>query len=360
MNPKYKPINSFQNGLEPWSIRETDFPKDGSTLDKLRFLIGYAMLAPSCFNAQPWTWQEDGDAMRLYLDPRHASPQADFDERQMLIGCGAALVHLRVAIQHFGYEAKVEYFPKPGDAFYLARVALGNPRQPTADDNVLFHAIPKRHTYRGLFQPKEIDAPILKALQYQAEAEGVWLQMVENSADREALLGLIVEGDLEQWNSSQFCRENAHWLRGSKDPARDGIPAPALGFNNLESHLLPLALRQPVIARLIQMGEMKADRDWLLVGGAPVLGIIGTAEDRDSPRDYLSVGEALGRVLLRGCAEGLAFSFFNSPVELFHFWPRIFQIIHHKGFLHLIFRVGYPIESPTPTPRKMVQDVLVS
>ncbi len=37
-------------------INEADFPRFGSPQDQLRFLLGYAVLAPSARNTQPWLW----------------------------------------------------------------------------------------------------------------------------------------------------------------------------------------------------------------------------------------------------------------------------------------------------------------
>jgi hypothetical protein len=38
----------------PWDVRETDFPIAGTSAEKLRFLLNYAVLAPSGHNSQPW------------------------------------------------------------------------------------------------------------------------------------------------------------------------------------------------------------------------------------------------------------------------------------------------------------------
>lgn len=360
MTPKFPQDTSVEGCLEHWAVQEKNFAEDATPIEKLRFLVGYAVLAPSWHNAQPWIWKEDGDALRLYLYPRCAYPKCDYDERQMLIGCGAALLHLRLSIHHFGYLPKVEYFPEGESSYYLAHIELGQRQKPIAEEELLFQAIPHRHTNRGLFHSREIPDSVLNALRAQAEAEGVWIAFLQNYPEREALLNLIVQGDLEQWSSERYCRDHAHWIRDDKGKAVDGIPATALGFNSVEAHLLPVAMRQPLIRRLIHLGEVQADRDWLLAGGAPVLGVIGTGEEKDSPRGHLAVGEALGRILLQGCAQGISFSFFNSPVELFHFWPQIFQIIRRQGFLHLIFRAGFPLESSGATPRRPPHQVLSS
>ena len=39
--------------FEAWNVSENKFPKEGSNVDKLRFFLKYAILAPSSHNTQP-------------------------------------------------------------------------------------------------------------------------------------------------------------------------------------------------------------------------------------------------------------------------------------------------------------------
>jgi nitroreductase len=42
--------------LEAWEVMESDFPEEDSLQDKLKFLLRYAILAPSGPNSQPWNF----------------------------------------------------------------------------------------------------------------------------------------------------------------------------------------------------------------------------------------------------------------------------------------------------------------
>ena len=52
--------------VDPWQVAEDDFPVNGSTTEKLKFLLNYAILAPSTHNAQPWLFTLVDDAVELY------------------------------------------------------------------------------------------------------------------------------------------------------------------------------------------------------------------------------------------------------------------------------------------------------
>jgi|HubBroStandDraft_6_1064221.scaffolds.fasta_scaffold910642_1 nitroreductase len=40
--------------LAAWNIGRSDFPRNGTAAEKARFAVGYAILAPSSHNTQPW------------------------------------------------------------------------------------------------------------------------------------------------------------------------------------------------------------------------------------------------------------------------------------------------------------------
>jgi hypothetical protein len=58
-----------------------------------------AARAPSVHNTQPWRWLAEDDSMRLFADWRRQVPNTDPDGQDLLVGCGAALRHLRVVVR---------------------------------------------------------------------------------------------------------------------------------------------------------------------------------------------------------------------------------------------------------------------
>ena len=51
-----------------WNVKESDYPTNGSSEDKLSFLLNYAALAPSIDNTQPWKFNVSEDEIRLFAD----------------------------------------------------------------------------------------------------------------------------------------------------------------------------------------------------------------------------------------------------------------------------------------------------
>jgi len=340
---------------DPWSVKTEDFPKKGSATEKLRFLLNYAVLAPSSHNAQPWLWQLDGDNLELFADRTRALPVVDPDDRELIVSCGAALFNLRLAMRHFGYRCNLALMPTPSNPDLLARVSLGDRLHRPAtsqSERRLFAAITHRHTNRTLLHRRAIPTPLRQALKDAARREGARLRFVAGD-ERELVLDFIERGDLIQGSDKEFRRELAAWIAPNHSSRKDGIPGHALRMSNVASHLAPLAIRA------LDIGKSQASSDHILAANAPLLAILET--ESDSSRDWLAAGLALQAVLLRACSEGVAASFFNQPIEVAGLWRGLRQELNLKLAPQLLFRLGYPVSGIQlqPTPRRPVDAVVV-
>lgn len=323
---------------------EDDFPMDGSPQAKLHFLLHYAILAPSNRNSQPWLWRFNGDAVDLYTDRMRALPYLDPVDRELILSCGAALMHLRLAIRHFGYSAVVETFPNPDLPDLLARVRLGESLPATEDEDLLFEAIFQRHTNRQPFLDRNLPESLVTALIADARQEGAELFIIENHSSRHELVDLIAEADVIQSNDAGFRGEAWKWIRASGDARGDGLREDALHRTS------PLHTGDLISAQ--------ADANHLLASHAPVIAVLETKDD--TPQDWLAAGRALARLLLRASAKGVQANFFNSPIEVRSMWPQLHHLLRHASVPQMVLRLGYPISPAEATVRRPVEECAVT
>lgn len=333
-----------------WEVTAAEYPRLGTAADKLRFMLRFAVLAPSNHNTQPWMFRMRGDSVELYANRARSLHVTDAEDRQLLISCGCALLHLRAAIWRFGYVDNTILLPTPGDADLLARVSLGEEDPPTPQQLALFDAILKRRTNRQLFRddplPEELQHDLLRA----AEREGAWLHFVKNREHRNALADLIAEGDRRQWANQRFRLELAAWLHSNNTEAHDGIPNSAQNAGDL------LSVAGPLVVRTFDLGEGQAAKNRDIAAYSPSLVVLGT--DADGPAAWLSAGQALARVLLRARVDGVWASFLNQPIETPELRPRVAELTGREGCPQVILRLGYG-PNVNPTPRRTVDEVLL-
>ena len=335
---------------DPWTTDEAAFPRHAPPAERLRFLLNYAVLAPSGHNTQPWLFEVRDGTVTLRADRTRALPVVDPHDRELVISCGAALYNLRVAIRRFGYAAPFELLPDPAEPDLLATVRLGAAEPPAADDERRFAAIPLRRTNRRPFDTRPLPAALIERLSAAAAEESAWFAAVEDEAARHAVAELVAEGDRRQAADRSFRRELAAWIHPNRARGRDGMPGYAHGMGDLMSQL------GPFVIRTFDWGNGQAAKDRQLVLGSPLLAVIGTGAD--DPRSWLQAGQALSSVLLWARAEEVFASYLNQPTEIPDLRRSLAARLERGDHPQLVLRFGYG-EPVRPTPRRLLTDVLL-
>jgi len=157
----------------------TTLPDHKTVLGALRL----ANRAPSLHNTQPWHWLVGEYSVHLMADRSRHLPACDPDERDLIIGCGAALHHLRTALASFGWHAEARLLPGT-DPDHLASVEM-TPREPSEQDIALAMAIPRRHTDHRRLTPWPVPIGHVDLMaRYAAEAGGRLVPLTKPSHRR--------------------------------------------------------------------------------------------------------------------------------------------------------------------------------
>jgi hypothetical protein len=341
----------MQMPVEPRPEDKAAFPAWAGLSERLRYLLRYAILAPSRHNAQPWLFEIEGPELRVYGDFRRALKVADPQGRELVMACGAALCNVAAAARRYGHASSVEVQAGSRKDGLLARLTLEESRSPTGDDEELFAAIQKRHTNRLAFDAREVPSGVVTALVREVAAQGASLRVVDRSV-RSEVGELVAEGDKQQWASARFCAEFAAWSRSNEADARDGMPGYAHGLSDSAS------LLHRMLARLRLRGgadDVRRGRDDALHTHA----LLALCTREDTAAAWFVAGQAMQRVLLRATVVGLSASYFSQVVDVAQIRAKLRQALGERGYPQLLFRLGFGLPV-RPTPRRPVDLVLRS
>lgn len=303
-----------------------------------------ATLAPSSHNTQPWRFRVRDQDVDLIADRTRALPVNDPYDRELTISCGAALFNLRVAAASAGVDALIEPLPVAGDPDVLARITLATGTGRCLHDaQALEAAVPLRRTYRRKFLHQSVTRSSSGALCSAAKEEGARLIPLDTEELRTAVVTLIGEADLLLWRNPSWRRELAAWMHPQR--RNEGFSIPGMARPAAE-----------LIVRSFDMGEGVAARHAQLLQGSPLIAVLGT--DEDDVVAWLNAGQALERVLLRACADGLQASFLNQPVVVPTLRDRLRTLIPSVGIPQIVLRLGYPASDLAPARRRPLQDVV--
>ncbi|ALL78672.1 nitroreductase [Pseudonocardia sp. EC080610-09] len=310
--------------------------------------MGLATRAPSLHNSQPWLFRLRPDRIDLRADPTRRVPVADPADRELRVGCGAALFTLRLALTAAGVRPLVSRFPEPHDPELVAVVRHGGAVPPTTvtqDQRRMLEAVPRRHTNRRPFRDTPVPRPVRAALRRAAFDEGAWLDLVTDPDDLAELGRLAREAHRRQCGDAAFTAELASWT-GLGSDRDDGVPARAGGPCPPPN--------QPWVTR-----DFAGDRHPRPAPAAfesdPLIAVLSV--HTDGPREELRAGEALQRVLLTATAEGLSASFLSQLVEVPDVRERVRRLLGGTRPPQVVLRLGHGVPVPA-TPRRRPEQVV--
>jgi hypothetical protein len=337
--------------LAAWNIDPSRFPVTGPAIEKARFAVGYAILAPSSHNTQPWRFIVDGDELLLCADRNRSLPHIDPFDRELIISCGAALFNLRVALAHFNVPFEITTFPQSSDPDIVARIAFPSLGPIFKDLAELFDAITKRATNRFPFSEENVPDAVIARLKSAVETEGVDAVFARTMNERERIAALIAEADRRQFNDSSFRRELAGWIHPSR--SNDGMPGESQGFYALTDFTTPIAA---MAIRTFDLGNGVAAAHQQLARGSPLLIILSTPMDNNEA--WLAAGLGLQRMLLAAVKAGYSSSYLNQPIEVSDLRARLATAFGVVGYPQLLLRLGRGSAVPH-SPRRPIADVLL-
>src|SRR5690606_30202153 len=256
-----------------------------------------ALRAPSVHNTQPWLWRIGPEDVQLHADPQRHLIATDPDRRDLVISCGAALHHLRVALAARGLHAEVHRLPDADDETLLATVTVRPGGDPA--DAELFCAIARRRTDRRRLSRRPVPADHLRALVEQAARNGATLVPVTRPQARERLLATIGTAARLQSEEAGYAAAPRMWAHrppGAHDrlPAREAASAVLLAATKLGLATTPLSQ-----ATEIDDTRLRIQRDVLGVPERPQLVIRVGWPAQGAPELPATPRRELRAVLLR-------------------------------------------------------------
>lgn len=305
-----------------------------------------ACRAPSLHNIQPWQWVVNADELRLFLDPSRVLP-TDRAGREAIIGCGAALDHLRVALRANGQRADIERFPNPNDPNHLASIRFARADYVTEGHRRQAAAIWERRSDRlPLRSPSnwELFEPVLRN---HLNHYHVHLDVLPEDARPRLVQASQLAESLRLYDST-YHAELRRWTVPFEESA--GIPYSALA-SAAEGDRVGIGRTFPPAHHTEQRVQIHQDQSMIVV----------LSTDSDTRAAALTTGEALSAVLLECTMAGLATCPLTHLTEVQVAREIVETLVGGDAIPQVLIRIGHAPatdEPPPLTPRRALDDVL--
>ncbi|MDX2034957.1 MAG: hypothetical protein SF339_30050 [Blastocatellia bacterium] len=326
----------------PWKIDEKNFPREASLGEQIRFLLGYAVLAPSSHNTQPWRFAIDAKGvLQVFADYNGWLRVADPDQRELHLSIGCAIENLVIAARRFGLAAHIDYLPDTQNRALIAAVSLHKAEaQDLGGITVLFDAIPRRRTNHKTFEPQPVEPSLLELFEQCCDEPGIEIYLTGEEEMRQRFDDLIVRSDAATFANPAYREELGYWIG-------QGV----FGTSWLMSQIGRLAMAN------LNFGKMTARSDESVLMSAPVMGLLSAVnDDRVS---QVRAGQVFERIYLTGARLGIGIRPMSQICQAPEQKKALAELIPLGGATPLQpFLLGHVVPLEEHTPRKSVAEVL--
>jgi hypothetical protein len=330
----------------PWTLREADFPIGEIAFERARYLLRYAILAPSTKNTQPWKFAIAGDRIDILPDLTRWLRVSDPDQRELHLSLGCALENLIVAADHFGYACDVIYGASGAgspDAVASLTLTPAHARAPRIRPAGLFEGLTSRQTIHDVFTARGIPPGVQRQIAHLAGDVDVRLLLTNERAIVHALAALSAEADVSELGSADYRRELARVVG-------EGV----FGTSR------PVSVLGRIVLPHLNNGASLARRDRMLICETPLLGLIGTRQDDRASQ--VKAGQLFERICLMATILGLHVHPMSQALQIPTLRRQVARATEEPLFHpQQLFRLGYAgPQSRRHTPRRPVERVLVN
>lgn len=332
-----------------WNVKADQFPENGKTESKLKFLVRYAILAPSGHNTQPWKFKIGKNSLEVWADRERRRKSIDPDDRELFISLGCAIANLEIAAKYFGLMFEKKYADGKSNLAATFKFTEG---KINSDGQNLFKELTERRVNREKYDEKIIPPEVIEKLEEECGGHGrAKMLLVNQKKTKGELANLVEKSDRVWFKSKELVDEMEYWLRDDLSFSKNGLPTGVLNLYKLAIEVKYL------IGRDTQSVDERAKRDKKLVEKAAAIAVIWTKND--TKEEWVEAGELYEKMALMFSGGKIQNAFFNTVIELKTQRSKLEKMLGIKGRAQLMLRLGYGKKNVRHSPRREVEEVLM-
>ncbi len=316
-----------------WNVDVSDYPAKGTFEDRAKFLLRYAILAPSAHNTQPWAYKISEGIIDVFRDVEHTLNDGDPTLRETWLGVGAFIENLSIAAQYFGMKAEVELKATLNTDLHIARVKLNDNSQGHHYKD-LFPGILRRHTNRGMYK-KNLSPSFnpMKVAEYAVT--GTLVSVIDRPDVKERVAKMVETGTRIALSMPSMKKELAALVHNAAEKKSTGMTLESMFSTPPGAE--PMKAERFLDAFDVEMYASETYKKWI---SSPL--VIAISTELDGPSAWIESGRIMERIVLYGALCGLTHDIAAAPVEI----PTISPLLRHEIGTEMrpqmLFRLGIP------------------
>lgn len=337
-------VNHKKN-YKAWDIEINDFKNLTSNEDKLKFLIRFAILAPSSHNSQPWLFTIEKNKILVSKNEKRTLPIGDSNNRQLYISLGCAIENIVVVGNYVGFDSSVIF---NNEKDYVS-IFLKDKTVLERADNLILN-IKKRITNRGQYYNKPINQEVIDLINSYKNID-INTDVITDVHTKDKLTDIILESTATSMKDKLFRKELSKYIIPNNSKLKIGMPGFTIGLPGIVSYIAPLLLN------FFDVSKLSRKKDELILKTTPYIVIIGSRND--DKESWINVGRIFQNIALVATERDISLAVWAAPIQIGNYFKDIQEILGNNFRPQMLFRMGYPVENLIKhSPRLEVEEVI--
>lgn len=342
----------MKSNYRAWDIPLDSFPRGGTLADKSKFLLQFAVLAPSGHNTQPWNFSIAGNVVSLWVNRDRSLEESDPHRRQLMVAFGCMIENVVIAADHYGYKTDIRYFPEPQNPDLVAKIIFDEqPDRGREGDGRLVSAIPLRHTNRSKYVDRPLPAGFWDRIR-PLESTDLKIFVITKEAEKHAVADIVNDAQIAAMDSAIFREELSHYVKSSFTKEHVGMPGFVLEIPAPISFMASRMIKMMNLSR-----KSKEKDDALLKTHTPTAFVVIGSRGNDFEQ-WLAAGRLLEKIWLIATKEGLNCSPMAAAIQSPIHNQKLRKFLGTDLEPQVFFRIGYAKKQFHHSPRFTVDSLL--
>jgi hypothetical protein len=295
--------------------------------DLLKIIIEYGIQAPSGDNSQPWNFVILNDnKINIYNIPERDNPILNVHEGGSMISHGAVITNIRIAADHFGYKAKINYFPDNLDGNLISEISFDKKdKKDYLYKPSLFDDIYNRCTNRNFYQ-KDLPDSIRDELNLIQGDPDIYVHFFYGKNEKDFISSKICLSEeiiLQTKELHSLLFADVAWTRKEESIKKHGLYVKTLEFNPIQLFVFWLCRKWDNISFLnkkIGFAHIVGKQNSDIYKSSGLLGLIIMSNTKKET--YVKAGELLQYIWLKSTDLDLGFQpitglfFLNERIKI--------------------------------------------
>lgn len=313
-----------------WNVSHTTFPSSGQLREQIKFVLQYAVLAPSTHNIQPWLFRIGEQTCDFLFDPKAQLPYGDKEQRYSTISIGAALENFVIACRAFRMNPTVVYMPGKE---VLAQVRVEKSAGFDTEFEGVLTALVERVNVRGVFEKKSISDEIIDEFKGAIDTENCTVHICTDAKRINCAAEATAMGLREAHGDKFFRQEMARHIISNISKSPTGIPGYTMNLPLLFSLIVPKIIYHHDLSAILAKLNYKS-----IVSASAVCVITTKQWDKKS---WIEAGRIAERIILHGQSRKISSSVYVAATEFEDTSKKIQIMLNTDERPAFFFCMGY-------------------